>query len=442
MTIDYTEVWITPEDDTSNQQTYQLSHTDYLVPPSCPQRFLFYKNHNNVTDFMPTDVLIKALRNTLKHYPMLYGRLVFSENGEYEVQPSSRGIRFIEAFSKDDISIYEPHWPQDSFPPEWQAIADYPSDEPPLFAVKLTRFANNSGLVLTVGCDHYMADEEGFVLLLKTWAALVRGETPPLPSHDRHLLRLSSMPKGPSEKHLPAIVEQLHYGNRLEDGRVLTLYFSPEKLAHLKKTAIELIDPSERATEWFSTLDVILMLVWRATIKARQLPETHLLIKGATVNMRSCLPDLPENYFGNTVAFSRFPMTVKDVLSQDIGKLSALHRKSINAVKSEEKSVWIDKAEIDKEKPLLERLVNWLSHLDLLSSDWSKFDCSSIDFGAGRPVRYRCYIYPLRVLALIHSVPSSDNDKPGLEVCLTIEKQHYDRFVNDKELMVYVTFLG
>ncbi|RKP26926.1 transferase, partial [Syncephalis pseudoplumigaleata] len=192
MTIKHTEWWIVPSAQVAGQAAYQLSHADYVVGPIHTQRYLCYKNHDGHPNFMPTGDLMMALRKTLDHYPMLYGRLAYREDGECEIQPSSRGVRFVEVASSDSIAAYEPDWPQGAFPPEWQAVTGGTLDATSLFAVRLTRFADNTGLVLCVAYNHYLSDEEGFMPFMKMWSAFVRGDTAPLPSHDRHLLRLAS----------------------------------------------------------------------------------------------------------------------------------------------------------------------------------------------------------------------------------------------------------
>ncbi|KAI9595346.1 transferase [Syncephalis fuscata] len=174
------------------QQVYQLSHTNYRPPSLYINRLLFYKNHRQKAVFMPIDALIISLRKTINQYPIVCGRLTKREDGEYEVRPSSKGVLISEVDSENDIAKFEPDWPYKDLTNEWRAIVQPSTENMPLLAIKITRFANNSGLVMCVAGHHYIADGSGWSMLLKSWAAFARGETPPPPSHDRQFLRLTS----------------------------------------------------------------------------------------------------------------------------------------------------------------------------------------------------------------------------------------------------------
>ncbi|KAI9595347.1 transferase [Syncephalis fuscata] len=428
MTIDHTaEIWLTPKNSHANK-TYLLCHADYVARPSCPQRFLFYKNEQQSANFMSTDVLVEALHKTLEYFPILYGRFACRDDGEYEIRPSQQGVRFGESFSSNDISIFEPNWGQSCVSLDMGALSRLPPEEEPVFAVQLTRFANNSGLALCIACHHYIADEGSFFLILRTWAALARGEAPIIPNHDRHLLRLdSALVKPQKRQHPSSIGEQLNYGGKLKDGCALGFHFSPDKLALLKQTAIESLSEKERKTDWFSTMDVVIMLLWRATIKARQLPDTHIVINNGAVNMRPFVPDLP--------------ITIL-VLNLSIGRISAMHRQAITAVKSEPIDVWVGRSEIHSTESLEDRKAHWLTTSDFIHTDWSKFGYYTIDFGEGIPTRCRRYIDSSRMLVIIFdSAPSPNTSKIGYDLCITIEKEHSERLINDKEFMSYFPIL-
>jgi hypothetical protein len=89
-------------DESCSCQIYELSYADFRPPPVHMERLLFYKNHDNKTDFMPTNDLISAFRKTLYQYPIVCGDLIQHENGEYVVHSSD--IDSICAFQ--EITIY------------------------------------------------------------------------------------------------------------------------------------------------------------------------------------------------------------------------------------------------------------------------------------------------------------------------------------------------
>ncbi|KAI9595824.1 hypothetical protein BDF19DRAFT_422275 [Syncephalis fuscata] len=102
---------------------------------------------------MPTNKLVEALRNTIDQYLIIAGRLVAVKNEKYKAHPSDKGLRYRESQSANDISTFNSNWPQNDIPLAWQAVSWDEGTDVPL-AIHVTRFANNSGLVICSSGHH------------------------------------------------------------------------------------------------------------------------------------------------------------------------------------------------------------------------------------------------------------------------------------------------
>ncbi|KAI9595822.1 transferase [Syncephalis fuscata] len=442
MTIgDTTKVWLTPNGD-KVQTTYQLSHADYITAPVYPQRFFFYKNHQKKANFMTSEILITGLRQTLEQYPIVAGRLIRRNDGEYEVKASDKGVPFTETYSDSDISEFEPNWPYRILSPEWQAITQPASEDLPLFAVRITRFANNSGLVMCTACNHSIADGTGWSMMLKTWTALVKGDTFTLPVHNRQLLRfpltfdLFSNEKRTTDDTPSAAATSLSL------KQCIILQFSPDKLEQLKSDAIATLDNTDQKTGWISTFDAIMALLWRTSVRARQVPQDKPIKLLTAINMRPSLPDVPDNYFGNAFNTSIFSMVAGDVMNGSLGSVAMANRQSVNKSKAATVQEWLARASVDRNKSLAEAASGWLRDNDTNSTNWSKCGYYAVDFGDGPPICLRRSMYSgMRNITLFDTPPFPETGKRGIEVCINIEEDFYKRYITDRDLLTYARVL-
>ncbi|KAI8056060.1 transferase [Syncephalis plumigaleata] len=292
---------------------YQLSDTDNSSAHLHTPQLFIYKNHSHKPDFMPTEKLIDGLRSTLNQYPIVAGKLVTLENDDIEIHPSDEGILFKETHCEKDISEFDPNWPQGSLRLDWLPVA---WDEGPktIVAIQVTRFANNSGLVLGLSGLHTMADGCGWTMFLHTWAAFVRGETPPPPELNRQLLRVSDEHRHLIKRQRPETREKLAgFFNAFTKKKEVMIRISSEKMAQLKKDAIDSLSEEERNSGWFSTIDAIVAMLWRAATRARNVPDDKVLKELSAIDMRIRIPNFPRNYFGNAVEAPAFGMTAGDI---------------------------------------------------------------------------------------------------------------------------------
>ncbi|KAI9596328.1 transferase [Syncephalis fuscata] len=435
------EILVAPKNNHSNT-TYHLSDTDYIPPPTHIQQVFFYKNHEQAADFMSTNTLVEGLQKAVEQYPMAAGRLACLENHDYVIQCTDKGVLYLESYCEDDISMFNPDWPQSSIRPEWQAASWNDAKDRPLI-IRVTRFANNSGVVMCLSTHHNVADGHGWLMFMKSWAAFTRGESPLPPNHNREFLKLGLDLRHLLKKPLSSPDTQQYYAMWDSPRDTVLFRFSPEKLTQLKQMAIDSLSEKERNNGWFSTLDVVLVVVWRAAIRARQVPGETLLRDVAAFSMRKYLKGLPSNYFGNAVETSLFPMIASDVLNNSLGSVAMARRKAIAMTQKTSKDEWIVWANDDESESAINRESSWKSSIDIFTTDWSKFDYyAGMNFGYGNPTCCRRFTYPNGLVGTIfESPPCPQTGKSGFDICLGVDKNYYEQFIADSELFTYASLI-
>ncbi|KAI9591656.1 transferase [Syncephalis fuscata] len=423
------------------QSKYELSDTDYSPIPIHTQRVFFYKNHENTADFMPTERLISALQKTIEQYPIVAGRLVSIGNDQYEVQSLDEGVPYRESYCENDISAYNQNWPDSSISPEWQAVFANEAEAIPT-VIHVTRFANNSGLMICQSGHHYIADGIGWSMFLKTWAAFARGETPSPPNNNRQLLQLEPELRHVLRKPRSNQSPKVHKNTPSVSRQPTLLRFSPESLAQLKRAAIDSLSEKERNSGWFSTIDAVLSLLWKTHVKVRRIPAEKLLIGCDAFNMQPYLDNIPDNYFGNVVDVTMLEITAGDLLNRSLGSIALAHRQLLTLTKKSSAKEWILWTKVENAKSIANKSF-FEKGFDFISSDWSKFGYyAKMDFGSGNPVCCRRYTPSNTLIHTIYEAPPCPKTgKSGLDITFTVETEFYEDFIKDSELFTYAQLL-
>ncbi|RKP26563.1 transferase [Syncephalis pseudoplumigaleata] len=440
------EHWLLPTGKEHAQIKYQSSDTDYSPTLAHTQRLFIYKNHDKRADFMPTEKLLDGLRKTIDQYPILATRLVVLENGDIEMHPSAEGVRYRESQCDKDIAAFNPSWPLSCIPPEWRATSWKAEKDMPV-AIHVTRFANNSGLVICLSGNHQIADGNGWSMLIQAWAAFTRGETPAPPVHDRQLLRLPEEHRHLLKRGGPELLQKLIVLLKHVERRHVLLRFRADKLAQLKADAVASLTDEERASGWFSTLDATIVMLWRASVRARTaVPDDKILAETAALNMRHRLPDLPRNYFANAVDAPRMTVTAGEMRRSTIGTLALKRRREANNFQFASKEEWIIRASSGEFASILNPNAYFDHGFDMACTDWSKFGYyTDTDFGYGNPVCCRYCSPPSNNLWVVFEgqPDGASGSKPnGLDIALAIEDDAYERFLADSDIVKYAEFLG
>ncbi|RKP23559.1 transferase [Syncephalis pseudoplumigaleata] len=439
------ELWIKPEG-VSDDTIYQLSDADYVHGPKQLQTLVVYYNSEQRADFMPTDRLVAGLRKTIDQYPILAGRLKVVNDVDYEVHMTGEGVLYQETQSKHDIASFDPNWPNSSMLPELLALP-WSTDTDIIFALRVTRFANNSGVILAGYSHHNVIDGLGFLMVGHAWAAFTRGETPPPPLHDRELLRLPPelrhMVKKPSPEmfklqSMPAVEDHSKWAVMLE--------MNAENLTRLKTAAIESVRSKEESKEekaWFSTSDAVIAMLWRALVRSSRMKPHERVNVVTGINMRGYLTDLPANYFGNAIDAVIVSTTVGELIAQPLGEIALMQRRALLATKQRTREEWLRWANSGNALSAINRCIPMQPGTSIGISDLTKASAVvNLDFGYGNMAALRRIAHPAKITnAFFEIPPCPKTGKRGIVVSAMVKKEDYDRFVNDYEIAAYTRVL-
>jgi hypothetical protein len=309
-----------------------------------------------------------------------------------------------------------------------------------LCAIKITRFAGNTGVAIATIQHHFCADVFSIVQFTRVWADYVRGCQPLEFCQDRGILQGK-----PTGRHTtPSTVSAATASRKLR--KVVILYASAENLAKLKAdTQATVPTEGEFSVPWISTLDALGALVTRAHLRLGD-PDDKRIVS-IPVNLRHRASDrIPVNYFGNGILPAQVSFIAKDVLAQPLGHLAARFRSAINKIDEDEVAIMVDKLAGDPLGwPTPESFIQSMNALDLCLTDWSKAHAYSVDFGYGPPIRFRAAGYMQGPPACFLGMPPSSPETPsmdGMELYAGVVADCFDLFKEDVELNKYLTIHG
>ncbi|KAI9592139.1 transferase [Syncephalis fuscata] len=384
--------------------------------------------------------LIKGLRLTLNQFSIYYGRLGKTEDNRIEIRPSDEGIRLYETHITTDFDKLGPHWRYADIPLDFDTEPLAAERGDPLCVVKITRFANNSGVAIATLQHHLIVDIASANQFVRVWADYVRGDSPPTFESNRSLLKSRLTNTGAL-----SFPTGLSITSLLKPQKTAILYATADNLAKLKADVQADIPTDQKdSVPWISTLDALNALLIRAQLRVESSSDIRVLT--IPLNLRSRLPDkIPLNYFGNATLPIMMKITVKDILSQSIGYLAAMIRREINKIDENYiDELLVKAANLHTEWPTLDFILKRFCELDLCLTDWSKSDLYSADFGHGKPIRFRCAgaIYGPPVCNI--GVPPSDTSSTidGTELYASVPADSFELFAQDEELCKYLTLHG
>ncbi|RKP28057.1 transferase [Syncephalis pseudoplumigaleata] len=436
-----------------------LTPADEVVPRCYIRHLYFYRNQAHTDDFMPTTKLVSALHRALELYPLVYGRIHCRPDGRLELRHGeSDGVPVYVEQAAYGFEVFGRSWPHAQTPAGLEPIGEVVPDETlPLFLVKITRLHNNEGVVIgTAGC-HNMMDGHSIEILLQAWAAISRGALPDAPVLDRHLVRVTGQPqfRHPEFRWMHQAIEPPRHF-----GPLVLFHISEEKLAQLKAEASRPLiaehQPSsvDRDTyarlsadvAWISTNDALCALIWRATIRARQLDPRHTTNLSIPIDARGRFkPALPSNYFGNGSLGYEATDEVHKLVSHPLSYVARLLRKQQQDTGS---AAFLQSA-INylgtlPEHHRIDHPFAALTGVDFLITNLRSFDFYDIDFGYGRAMQFRLPHDLLSVAAYIVNMPSSPdgNAGDGVQIFIGLDADSMNRLCKDDEFNRYATMIG
>jgi hypothetical protein len=252
------------------------------------------------------------------------------EDGTFAIDCDDSGVLFVEASSpisvgelRDDrlLHSYENFCPLDrSNIPEIGGLLDVL----PLFAAQLTTF-NNGGYALGIMFCHAIADGPCAWQFVSSWAQICRGEKQAshccfdfssrtnvidlkLQSGNLEMTTPMELPQTwKKHKLLPHDILVCHVPlTRPTASKHLFLRIHPDLVKKLKSQLVQEEDDQDTHTDGkvarrFSSYVVISALLWRASIRARNIPDFQDSRFIFAIDCRMRCNNVPKNYFGNII---------------------------------------------------------------------------------------------------------------------------------------------
>lgn len=507
---------------TSNDKevVFQLSDLDHLMPKTYVHLVEIFRLPADTNKAFVLAILTNGLSRALADDPILTGTLHFDNEAKRIVvkkRPDSSVGLFVkgevsQSPTEDDNNISLPSFSEmerEDFPGHWlkaekvlpapfsdlvaNPADDLATDGPEVCAFQVTFI--EGGLILGLAIYHQVCDGNGFEAFLDNWSrhamtefegivtneATLATSTQPLTTHADHgresilakgnkttehkdleawralenkfpmytfHLRVPSPP--PVDVNMPIITSRIWH-------------FPKSKLQKLKNFCSSSNDSTKDCHP--SSYDVILALIWRVFLRAKQPllqpdPTTPTKVLYAVNARGRSSPAFPEGYIGSGVCVQQpsQPFTISDVLqgtlddvaSSDsavatLALLARTVRALTNSVTPEYISDVVSFIANAPDRRWIEFSIKWVLGLDCLSTSWHKMKSyETHDFGFGTPAALRfpdpkfegwVFVYPTRQ-------DKKDSVDEGLEVSLVLEESCYARLEQDRELALFAERRG
>lgn len=372
-----------------------------LLPTAVVHVYKRPESDKSISEFLPLDLVRKALILTLGYYPLLTGRFVGpNEQSAYDIAEMGSGAEFISATCNASLDSFRPsentrlklaHLPgggQDFLPafiPDFEHLLSAP-----LLNLQHTRFACGS-VALGLVIPHYICDAGGFFQFMSDFVELYNG--------------LKSNPDStPTLKQLPCLKPFLSDVNFTQESRKEAQSFTspfaqvlPEPLptytfANRPNTVGRIIRFSradldalkERATDssvpgFITTFDAIAAHVQQRVFTARfkvakdagQPTDGIFTDMTSAVNYRERL-NLPARYFANAALNPCYAPPQETLLNAPLSELAKMVHEMVRSVNGEEAKkhvLWL------ASQPNIRCLLpGWAVHMPMiLGSQWSRF---------------------------------------------------------------------
>ncbi|MDO0924378.1 acyltransferase [Streptomyces sp. TG1A-8] len=404
----------------------RLSGFDLLTGPWYIPLTFFYRKT------LDAEALRDSLARTLRHYPVLAGRLRRDADGGLSVVCDDAGVRFTEAWSPDAMGDFGHDLRSEpvagNLVREVTAFGVVDRDTP-LLKIRLTQM-RGGGSVLAVMINHTLADGASALSFLQNWSHEHLGLPWEKPNHAREVLDSLGRPSpSAAVREGRALVtvgrlRRLAATARLAARRLTTVTtrFHAAELAAMKEDARASL-PGSGA--WVSTNDTLTAHLWRVYGQLRERPADAPEWLGLVVGARTRLGgELPAGYWGNCVSSSWTSTTAAALRTASLGALALGVRRCLESTTEDKLRDEIAFLNSLRRKGISRRVMSARAHdafdASLSVNNWSRFPLYGVDLGGGRPFWYE---FPDVPVPTVHITPTPDEDG-GRDVYLCLLEEH------------------
>ena len=399
---------------------YQLSFLDQLQPLVFMPLVFYYPNYSeaNLSNEEQSDRIKKSLADALTRFHMLAGRV----KDNLCIDCSDEGVHYVEAKVKCSLSEFltspTPCELNKFLPFELDEVNELPT------AIQVT-FFNCGGLAIGILMSHRIIDALSFILFLKSWSAIARGDG-----------NIVSPPMDSAKLFPPQDLSGFNPNIGITKDKIVTkrFVFDASAIAEIR----DKYSSDDKNIEYPrpTRVEALSAFIWSRLMAATQpKPDPNKIYSIIhAVNLRTKTdPPLPYDYFGN---ISRFAMSVpsRDIEEGFHGIIKPIREgiKKIdgNFVKMLQQGDLYLKYVKENSSIFLKGELLTLSFTSLC-----KFPLYEVDFGWGKPAWVSSSKFTFKNLVGFIDTKSGD----GIEAWFHLKEEDMDKFETDKELLSFVS---
>ncbi|KAJ1992342.1 hypothetical protein GGI25_002870 [Coemansia spiralis] len=329
--------------DINEPQVYKLTPLDGNPVSRANLQFVFFYAlpHERHTEI--SRELRASFYQTMRHYPILYGRLDKNENGYFclvnQEYAQTKGLpRYeehqvgttLEEIRKSNYNWAV--WPQELF-----SVPVSRTEDVPLVQCVVTWHADGFGVLFSV--DHTIADGIGIDILVNQWAGTVRGQ-PLKPADYNHESFYRGLETEMQNDWFIDYVQSLETAGPVEgfvEGKCDPSVIEPALMAnvHSMRITVEALERlrqdnmEDTLEDRVSVIRLAYALMWQRYMAAKQQKSSSFL---NVIHSGRHLVSRP-NYIGNAVCPTYMSMPFEELMSSfaDVGRVIGKHMHQVKA---------------------------------------------------------------------------------------------------------------
>ncbi|KAL1856618.1 hypothetical protein Plec18170_003587 [Paecilomyces lecythidis] len=416
------------------------------------------------------ETLTKGLGRLSASFPWVAGKVVQDDDGNFKIQPFEKSPQFI---YRDD------HYGNPQDVPDWTILerAKFPFsmlDEPSIAPKKTVMVSNEEsptpvfliqanlisrGLLLTFSAQHGSMDMRGQAQVMHLLAKACRDEPfTNLELHSGNMDRKNIIPLlngsdlGP-DRWIP--MNTVSEGDKTKtfsmksqqqpenDCTWAYFLFQDASLNTLKSIALT----TTPLGGFVSTDDALSAFVWQSITRARlpRIAKTNTIQYNSTLSRNVDVRrhfGIPDSYPGLVTTATIHTAAIDVLLQESLGTLAADLRSALNPTSLKHKTCRL--ATIiseNKNSDMASFVPKGVPELDVRISSWAKENCSSLDFGFGKPVAVRRPRFREGAReGLVYFLPKSLDGEIAVGICLRNEDM--EQLKTDQQFSKFGTFIG
>ena len=368
------------------------------------------------------DLLKSSLKEILKVFPILTGRLKKIAEGTYHIEASDKGLLFEHVSNTGVVPRFNYGSPLSGMIKSYcSSLTFSPADKDvPLVGIRVNTFQDAT--IITLSNCHFLMDGSAAWFFMQSWANYVRGGSLPSEVNFDRAPLIFNFGQTPLEKskYIRDIELSILGAIKFYAKCILSPLWTKQVAIHLRASDLahqkKLLQENLPEGVWVSTQDVAMATISNLVSQAS---EKKSLLATTVYNIRLFQEmKLPQNYFGNAAASRCFK--IEKNIADPVAKIATSIRSLKSTVTKEsvmnELANWQELQRVKRKGILLPMVVIEQFDDGLLLNNYSRFPMYDVDFGNGHAIWAD---YPRSLLGrTVTFCPDPNNDGVCAHVCL------------------------